>query len=111
MCCAICCQASYPVWRQGLVSYCSRFKCLSIYADQVSIRAGFLFRIDILDIDFLVDFAADSYFWTVKFFLFLCFLCVNHVALRKAKIVCNFGLPECSRVKLDCIFKICIILA
>ena len=23
----------------------------------------------------------------------------NHIALRKAKIVCNFGLSECSRVK------------
>ena len=24
---------------------------------------------------------------------------INPIALRKAKIVCNFGLPECSRVK------------
>ena len=24
---------------------------------------------------------------------------LNHIALRKAKIVCNFGLPECNRVR------------
>ena len=32
---------------------------------------------------------------------------VNHIALRKAKIVCSFGLSECNRVKqlLLCIYK------
>ena len=30
--------------------------------------------------------------------------CINHIALRKAKIVCNFGFSECNRVKIpfDC---------
>ena len=30
----------------------------------------------------------------------------NNIALRKAKIVCNFGLSECNRVnKADCLYK------
>ena len=27
---------------------------------------------------------------------------INPIALRKAKVVCNFGLSECNRVKEDC---------
>ena len=29
-----------------------------------------------------------------------CFGHTNHIAIRKAKIVCNFGLSVCNRVKL-----------
>ena len=30
---------------------------------------------------------------------------VNHISLRKAKIVCNFGLSECNRVKDLCQYQ------
>ena len=30
----------------------------------------------------------------------VCFVLFNPIALRKAKIVCNFGLSECNRVKI-----------
>ena len=33
---------------------------------------------------------------------------VNPIALRKAKIVCNFGLFECNRVKALKIFYLCV---
>ena len=53
--------------------------------------------------------------------LFRVFSTFNPIALRKAKIVCNFGLPECNRVKaiqkayykmfickiLEVLFKLC----
>ena len=30
---------------------------------------------------------------------FICFHALNPIAFRKAKIICNFGLSECIRVK------------
>ena len=44
----------------------------------------------------------DSYirFWTMEVCNILNFqLTLNPIALRKAKIVCNFGLSECNRAK------------
>ena len=41
-----------------------------------------------------------SVFFFECFLPFWCFISFNPVALRKAKIVCNFGLSECNRVKL-----------
>ena len=34
-------------------------------------------------------------------FCILHYMSFNPIALRKAKIVCNFGLSECNRVKMD----------
>ena len=34
-------------------------------------------------------------------------LALNPVALRKAKIVCNFGLSECNRVKVVFLIRVC----